>query len=54
LLKLEAQKLRLFITYGRMGEYRRFVEVLRRLNSTEVAIPGRTPYEEVLKLHRIA
>ncbi|MGC9106847.1 MAG: glycosyltransferase family 4 protein [Infirmifilum sp.] len=47
------QRQRLLITYGRIGEHQKLIEVLRTLNTTKVEILGRIPYEEVLKLHRI-
>jgi glycosyltransferase involved in cell wall biosynthesis len=48
----KTQRLYLLITYGRVGDHQKLIEVLRRLN-TKVEILGRIPYEEVLKLHRI-
>jgi len=48
----ETQGERLLITYGRIGEHQRLIEILKRLN-IKVEILGRISYEEVLKLHRI-
>lgn len=52
-IREKIQMPRLIITYGRISENQRFVEMIKRLN-IKVEILGRISYEEVLKLHRIS